>query len=70
MNKHPRTVLWFRQRKKCESCLHLEDNRNRHLGMRCGAIQSARMPHCIDAREPTGICGPAGTLYIKRKDKK
>lgn len=69
---HPRTLLWWEQRKQCLACVHVIDRpfqeyKGRTVssggGLGCrGATLSNGVTHsCISARET--VCGPEARLF-------
>jgi len=75
---HPRTVLWWEQREKCDQCQHCvrtptkttKGNRVATHPHRCGITPAGGptgIAYCIDAREPTGDCGPKAKLFQPKK---
>lgn len=58
---HPRTVLWFKQRKKCDTCVASRNNR-----CMLTRISPKQHAYCIDAREPGQLCGPQALYYVKK----
>jgi hypothetical protein len=71
LSVHPRTALWFEQRKQCAKCKHerhfktTEGERGDSKPMICLKAQgeNARRVFCIDAREDDGACGPDAKLF-------
>lgn len=76
---HPRTALWWEQRKQCESCEHCvriptkptAGGRISTYPYRCGATPAGGptgLAYCIEARDEGGNCGPNANLYQTKKD--
>ena len=72
---HPATALWWRQRKLCERCKHLEqvtDASGKGILMQCGKASTwsafGRQDHraCVQARSEHGCCGAEAKLYEAR----
>jgi len=78
LTPHPRTVLWFAQRGKCERCVNSHQDGDRTSGkrthggmvggMRCSAAKDEKSrratdAYCIDAREEGAKCGPGAKLF-------
>ena len=68
---HPRTELWFEQRKQCERCAHVDPHMptTARESLRCKAVMKT-VPitvgeYCIDARED-GLCGPEARFFEER----
>lgn len=63
---HPATVVWWAQRDTCARCAHarvtLEGRKEQSTVMRCATarVPAGKQPYvyCIDARLPSGPCGP------------
>lgn len=75
---HPRTALWWEQRKTCDQCEHCDRRPTKASGggrivtnpHRCGITPAGGptgLAYCIDAREPDGECGPHAKLFQPKK---
>lgn len=70
---HPRTALWWKQRKKCERCAHMERRegtaREASMTMMKCLVVKARNGDaaCIGARDDGAECGPKARLFKAKK---
>lgn len=77
---HPRTALWWEQRKTCAQCEYAKviDNTSGGGGMRCLVSPSEtfgnhrrggvyKFSYCIDARDEKAPCGPTARLFTQKK---
>lgn len=65
---HPRTALWWEQRKLCRSCSNYTDYGSGR-GETCGAVAGGPRggTSCIEARETH--CGPKAVLFVVRRER-
>ena len=76
---HPRTELWWKQRETCGQCAHCDLSPTKSSSgngrivthpHRCAITPGAGpkgLAYCIDAREPSGDCGPYAKLFHPKK---
>lgn len=75
LNVHPRTLLWWEERKLCEKCAHVRISEttaswtcNAAFGRWAGRPANGGDRSCIRVRESATRCGPEGRLFKPRAD--